>query len=71
MLSSKHEAYRSYDVLTLLLSGTAVYSPQIKNGSSFTSAGGEPLTFTSNVSLAFMEQLMITHVLFSSPLVSS
>lgn len=51
MSSSKHEAHRSYDVLTLLLSGTVVYSPEIMNGSNFTSAGGEPLTFTSNVSL--------------------
>jgi hypothetical protein len=47
--------------LHYFLSGTVVYSPQITNGANFTSAGGEPLTFTSNVSLAFIAQLIDDH----------
>jgi len=47
-LTSANTSTLTNVLLNHVINGTAVYSSQLTNGANFTSAGGEPLTFTSN-----------------------
>jgi uncharacterized surface protein with fasciclin (FAS1) repeats len=54
-----------------VINGIAVYSPQITNGSNYTSAGGEPLTFTSNSTGLFVTSGSSTAKIIQTNLLTS